>query len=112
MASPGMKAAAARTCVYCGKQFLAHLNRCPSCREEVPAVRFFRSHGPDGRAQVRRGLLFMFLAAVIHYFGAGYSALLRPPIFVSPLVTQYLTPLLFLSGLGLALYGFYLRLKS
>jgi hypothetical protein len=29
-----------------------------------------------------------------------------------PLVTQYLTPLLFLGGLGYALYGLYLKIKS
>ncbi len=112
MASPGIKPATARTCVYCGKSFAAHLNRCPFCREEVPEVRLSRVRGPDGRAQIRRGLLYMFLAAVIHYFAAGYSAPLQVPVFVIPLVTNYLTPLLFLSGLGLSLYGLYLRIKS
>jgi hypothetical protein len=28
---------------------------------------------------------------------------------IPPFVTQYLTPLMFLCGLGLGLYGFYLR---
>jgi hypothetical protein len=113
MASPGIKPATSRTCVYCGKPFAAHLNRCPFCREAVPEVRLSRvSGGPDGRAQIRRGLLYMFLATVIHYFAAGYSAPLQVPVFVLPLVTDYLTPLLFLGGLGLALYGFYLRIKS
>jgi len=112
MASPGTKPAAARTCVYCGKPFAAHLNRCPFCREAVPEVHLSRVSGPDGRAQIRRGLLYMFLAAVIHYFAAGYSAPLQVPVFVMPLVTNYLTPLLFLGGLGLALYGFYLRIRS
>ena len=112
MVSSGTKPAVARTCVYCGKPFAAHLNRCPFCREAVPEVRLSRVSGPDGRAQIRRGLLYMFLAAVIHYFAAGYSAPLQVPVFVLPLVTDYLTPLLFLGGLGLALYGFYLRIKS
>jgi hypothetical protein len=112
MASPGTKPAAARTCVYCGKPFAAHLKRCPFCREDVPEVRVSMSRRPDGRAQIRRGLLYMFLAAVIHYFAAGYSAPLQVPVFVVPLVTNYLTPLLFLGGLGLSLYGLYLRIKS
>lgn len=115
MASLGSKPAATRTCVYCGRPFAAHLNRCPFCREAVPEVRLSRVSGPggpDGRAQIRHGLLYMFLAAVIHYFAAGYSAPLQVPVFVLPLVTDYLTPLLFLGGLGLALYGLYLRIKS
>lgn len=113
MASPGTKPARTRTCVYCGKPFAGHLNRCPFCREAVPEVRILRTGGgPDGRAQIRRGLLFMFLAAVIHYFAAGYSAPLQVPVFVMPVVTDYLTPLLFLSGLGLTLYGLYLRIRS
>jgi len=52
---------------------------------------------------------------VIHYFVGGYGA----PIFkiplpapVMPLVTQYLTPLLFLGGVGMTLYGLYLKVKS
>jgi hypothetical protein len=111
VASPETKPAA-RTCVYCGKPFASHLNRCPFCREAVPEVQLSRVQGPDGGVQIRRGLLYMFLAAVIHYFAAGYAAPLEVPVFVVPLVTNYLTPLLFLGGLGLALYGFYLRIKS
>jgi hypothetical protein len=52
---------------------------------------------------------------VIHYFAGGYGA----PIFqiplpapVMPLVTQYLTPLLFLGGLGYAVYGLILKARS
>jgi hypothetical protein len=115
MASPGIKPATARTCVYCGKPFAVHLNRCPFCREAVPEVRLARVSGPggpDGRVQIRRGLLYMFLAAVIHYFAAGYSAPLQVPVFVLPLVTDYLTPSLFLGGLGLTLYGLFLKFKS
>jgi hypothetical protein len=57
----------------------------------------------------------MLLAAVIHYFAGGYGApvfLIPLPAPVMPLVTQYLTPLLFLGGLGYALYGLYLKIKS
>jgi hypothetical protein len=48
---------------------------------------------------------------VIHYFAGGYSAM-DLPFPIDPVVTVYLSPLLFLSGLGLVLYGFYLRKKS
>ena len=52
----------------------------------------------------------MLLAAVIQYFAGGYSAL-NLPFPIAPLVTTYLAPFLFLSGLGLTLYGLYLRNK-
>jgi len=48
----------------------------------------------------------MLLAAVIHYFAGGYSPV-DLPFSINPLVTLCLTPLLFLSGLALTLYGFY-----
>ena len=112
MSSLGTKPATARTCVYCGKPFATHLNRCPFCREEVPEVRLSRAGGPNGRAQIRRGLLYMFLAGVLYYFAGGYSTPLKLPVTVIPIVTSYLIPLLFLGGLGFALYGLFLRIRS
>lgn len=53
----------------------------------------------------------MLLAAVIHYFAGGYSAM-NLPFPITPVVTVYLSPLLFLSGLALTLYGLYLRSKG
>jgi hypothetical protein len=50
------------------------------------------------RTEIRRGLLYMFLAAVIYYFAGGYSAM-NLPFPIDPLVTVYLSPLLFVSGL-------------
>jgi hypothetical protein len=50
----------------------------------------------------------MLLAAVIHYFAGGYGAM-DLPFPIAPVVTVYLSPLLFLGGLGLTLYGFYPR---
>jgi hypothetical protein len=104
-----------RRCVFCGKPIGAHLTQCPFCRETVPQVQLSRRTGQNGRQQIRRGLLYMLLGAVIHYFVGGYGA----PIFtiplpapVLPLVTQYLTPLLFLGGLGVTLYGLFLKMKS
>jgi hypothetical protein len=120
MSAMGKRAGETQRCAYCGKQMAAHLTQCPFCREAVPKVQLspLRSSsrsGSDGHSQIRRGLLYMLLGAVIHYFAGGYGA----PIFqiplpapVMPLVTQYLTPLLFLGGLGFALYGLYLKIKS
>jgi hypothetical protein len=103
-----------RRCVFCGKNMAAHLTQCPFCREAVPQVQLSRRAGPDGRWQIRRGLLYMLLGGVIHYFAAGYGAPFQIPLPVPvlPLVTQYLTPLIFLGGLGLTLYGLFLRIKS
>jgi hypothetical protein len=60
---------------------------------------------------MRRGLLYMLLAGVIHYFAAGYSGVALP-VAVPSMVTQYLTPILFLCGASLGLYGVYLRARS
>jgi hypothetical protein len=103
-----------RRCVFCGKHIATHLTQCPFCREAVPQVQISRRTGPDGKYQIRRGLLCMLLGGVTHYFAAGYAYPFQIPLPapVLPLVTQYGTPLLFLGGLGLTLYGLILRLKS
>lgn len=90
----------------------AHLVQCPFCREAVPQVHLSHRTGADGRQQIRRGLLYMLLAAVIYYFAAGYAAPLWLPVQILPLVTSYLLPLVFLGGLGLTIYGLFLRVKS
>jgi len=105
------QAGVSRPCAYCGKPVPARMNRCPYCREEVSEVRLSSRSGKDGRREVRRGLIYMLLGAVIHYFAGGYSALSLPyPL--SPLVTTYLSPAVFLGGMGMFLYGVYLRIRS
>jgi len=121
MSAMGRPAGGTQRCSYCGKQMASHLPQCPFCREAVPTVQFSplrrssASNGSNGHDQIRRGLLYMLLGAVIHYFAGGYGA----PVFqiplpapVMPLLTQYLTPLLFLGGLGFTVYGLVLKLKS
>ena len=103
-----------RQCVYCGKPMQAHLSRCPACREEVPQVKLSARPAAartGGRGQMRRGFLYMLLAGVIQFFAAGYSGMTLP-IAVPPEVTQYLAPAVFLAGLGMLVYGMYLRMKS
>src|SRR6266853_4499419 len=101
-------------CVYCGKYMAAHLKQCPFCREAVPQVQLSRRAGPNGREQIRRGLLYILLGGVIHYFAGGYGNPIQVPLPASvlPLITQYLTPLLFVVGLGVTLYGLFLKFRS
>jgi len=112
MSASAKQATDTRRCVYCGKHIAAHLTQCPFCREAVPQVQLTRRTGPDGRQQMRRGLLYTLLAAIIYYFAGGYSAPLWVPVQVLPVVTNYLLPLLFLGGLSLTLYGLFLSFKS
>ena len=97
--------------MYCGKPISVHADRCPFCREAVPRVQLSRSGGRSGREQMRRGLLYMLLAAVIYYFEGGYSSF-KLPVTVVPLVNNYFAPLLFLGGLAFTLYGLFLRIRS
>ena len=103
-----------RRCVFCGKYMAAHLTQCPFCREAVPQVQLSRRAGPNGREQIRRGLLYMLLGGVIHYFAGGYGNPIQVPLPASvlPLITQYLTPLLFLGGLAVTFYGLFLKFRS
>jgi hypothetical protein len=105
------QALAARPCAYCGKPVPTRMNHCPFCRETVPQVRLTARAGKDGRREVHRGLMYMLLGAVIYYFSGGYSAL-HLPVFLTPWVTTYLAPVVFLGGLGMCLYGVFLRMRS
>jgi len=100
-----------RQCPYCGKLLPRNRPQCPDCRETLPEIRIVQVAPVAKRGQIRRGLLCMLLAAVVHYFAGGYSAM-DLPFPIDPVVTVYLSPLLFLSGLGLTLYGLYLRSRE
>lgn len=89
----------------------AHLNQCPFCREMIPQVSVSRPKGKGGGPQIRRGLLYMLLAAVIYYSAGGYGAQPRIPVQIVPLVNNYLLPVLFLGGLGLCVYGLILHAR-
>ena len=102
-----------RQCVYCGKHIRRDLRQCPHCREAQSEVR-----GPGAAparaisgGQFRSGLLLMLMSAVVQYFAGGYSSLALPSQFSSP-VTSFFVPLLFVSGLGLTLYGVFLRVRA
>ena len=97
-----------RQCPYCGQPVHGSLAECPHCHETIPELRADAPaprRSEAGRRTIRRGLLCMLLAAVIHYFAGGYSAM-QLPYPIQPVGTVYLAPLLFLGGLGLSLYGY------
>lgn len=105
-----------RECPFCGKNVSAGLTQCVFCRETLPAMPRTASNStsdsvPDGGSKVRRGMLYMLLAAVIGYFAGGYSTM-SLPFPLNPVLTSYLSPMLFLGGLGLCAHGYYLQHKS
>src|SRR5260370_8718242 len=93
------QALSTRPCVFCGKSMLAHLTRCPHCREDVPQVQLSSRKRTGGRHEIRRGLLYMLLAGVIQYFAPGHSSSTLPTP-VPPLVSPYLPPVVFISAFG------------
>ncbi len=106
---------ATRDCPFCGKEVYDRLTQCPYCREPLPHAPIMRTHSSkassDGGPEIRRGLLCVLLATLIGYFAGGYSPL-NLPFPIGPIVTIYLSPLLFLCGLGLAIHGYYLQHKD
>src|SRR5580693_3369960 len=84
---------------------------CAYCGEEVTEVRLSVPLGRNGRREIRRGLIYMLLGAVIYYFGGEHSGL-SLPVTLNPWVITYLAPVVFLGGLGMCLYGVFLRMRS
>src|SRR2546423_8812045 len=95
MSALGKMTGDTRRCVFCGKYMAAHLTQCPFCREAVPQVQLSRRAGPNGREQIRRGLLYILLGGVIHYFAGGYGNPLHDPLPTSvppPLTSISISP--------------------
>lgn len=111
MAPSQGQAVVSRPCAYCGKPVPTRMNRCPYCREEVTEVRLSSPLARNGRREIRRGLMYMLLGAVLYYFVGGHSGL-SLPFTLNPWLITYLAPVVFLGGLGMCLYGFFLRLRS
>jgi hypothetical protein len=111
----------ARQCPFCGKMISDLHSYCPFCHEAVPPLpgapavakaSVSPAASGAGNRNIRRGLVYMLFAAVIQYLVGGYGgSFLKVPVHVQPIVTSYLVPFLFLCGLGLAIYGFFLHAK-
>ncbi|MBI1738204.1 MAG: hypothetical protein HYR58_03060 [Acidobacteria bacterium] len=95
---------ARKQCAYCGEFVGENVKQCPNCREAIPDRVEIRKGPAAGGTEIRRGLLYMLLGATLYYFASPGSPL-PIPFPVPPVVTRYLLPLLFLSGLGFALFG-------
>jgi hypothetical protein len=101
-----------RNCPFCGKPVGITIDRCPYGREAIPKEQIVsRPFAEEGRAKIRRGLLYTLLAGIVYYFAGGYSGM-HMPFAVPPFVTDILTPLLLLGGVGMTLYGVFLYLRS
>jgi hypothetical protein len=112
MASLQQGAVSVRQCVYCGKPVAPHHSHCPHCRETVPKVRLAPAPAPAAvkGGQIRRGFLYMLLGLVIHFVALRADSL-NLPLSVNPTVS-YLSTMLFLGGLALALYGFLTKVTT
>ena len=106
---------ATRECPFCGKEVFLGAIQCAYCRETLPLARNSGSSnsgsGSPGSGEIRKGLLAVLLSVVVGYFAGGYSAM-PIPFPIKPFVVTYLSPLLFLCGIGLSLHGFYLQHRS
>jgi hypothetical protein len=103
-----------RVCPFCGKSINVVLTRCPYCREAVPPAGVpvtTRSSASNARANMRRGLLWTLLAAVLYYFSSGRSPF-TIPFPIPEFVTLYLIPLLFLAGAAMAIYGLFQSMRG
>jgi len=103
-----------RQCSFCGAFNPDTAQICSNCRESLVAMPHAQAHAgfsPEGMAQIRRGVLYILLAAVIYYFFGGHSGI-EIPVQISPIVNTYLVPFMFLCGVGLSLLGLFRAFKS
>ncbi|HEX9760416.1 MAG TPA: hypothetical protein VGA40_05835 [Candidatus Acidoferrales bacterium] len=101
---------ARKQCTFCGEFALETAAMCPRCREAFPAVTMQGSLDPvQGKREIRRGILYVVLSGVVHYFTAGYSGMQLPLSIIIPAVDDFLLPFLALCGMGLIVLGFYRR---
>jgi len=100
-----------RQCPYCGIAVSEERTECPHCHAAIPEIRLHRQHDFHSDTEIRKGLLYVLLGALIHYFAAGYSAM-QLPFPIQPVVTVLLSPILFVGGLGLVLHGYYQRHRA
>lgn len=100
-----------RQCPYCGKMVGEVRTECPHCHAAIPEIGVRRERNHHSEAEIRKGLLYVLLGAVIHYFASGSSAM-QIPYPIDPVVTVLLSPVLLVGGLGLALHGYFLHRKA
>jgi hypothetical protein len=100
-------------CIHCGRLIRRHLQQCPHCREAQAEQRLSPADPRKAptHGHFRSGLLLMLMAATIHYFVGVYNPLLLPSDISAPIL-RYLVPVLFVSGLAMSVWGFFLRVRA
>lgn len=102
-----------RPCPHCGAAVSEKATHCPKCREHMgERLQMFRGGAPEGGKEIRRGLLYMWLSAILYYFAAGHSSPINFPVPFVPILTEYLLPFLFLLGVGMTTFGLYRRSRT
>lgn len=101
---------ARKQCTFCGEFAPQTATNCPRCREAFPSVVLQSGADPvQGKREIRRGILYVILAAVLQYFGGGYSGMELPLSVMVPALTTYLLPFLAICGVGLIILGIFRR---
>jgi len=102
-----------RECPFCGRKISDAFRDCPHCHETLPELRVVNtSSSPSGRGgPLRRGLLYMMVVAFVYYL-LSVNSPLKISVPFAPILTTYLLPLVFLAGLGFAMYGIFLQVKG
>ncbi|MBI3403916.1 MAG: zinc ribbon domain-containing protein [Acidobacteria bacterium] len=102
----------AKSCPFCGTIVQDDALSCYRCRETLPEPGvILRRDSAAGKKQIRHGILYILLGAVIHYFAGGLSGY-ELPMEIPSVIATFLTPLLMLGGAGLMLYGIFARVRG
>ena len=64
------------------------------------------------KRQIRRGLMYMWIAGLVYYLTKGYAEPLHLPVTYLPILTDYVLPFMFLGGLGLIGLGLFRRARA
>lgn len=102
---------ARKQCSFCGEFAPENAAICPRCREPFTVV---VAHGSlesvGAKAQMRRGVLYVILAATLYYvLSSGYLGF-DLPFNAIAILTGYLLPFLALCGAGLIVLSVFRRL--
>ncbi len=102
----------ARQCAFCGTWVQESAENCPKCREPISHVKHESGDAERSKRQIRRGLIYMWIAGLVYYLAKGYAEPMHLPLTYVPIFTEYLLPFMFLGGLASTGLGLYRRMRS